>query len=116
MILVQVAINNQLGTSRGFAFVDYETSEEAERGQIAHNYARLGNFNIRTSYGTPGRSGASILGPLLPAIAQVKEQCYLRLTIKKGGRLNCNMSRKGVKCIKCSQWFVQYFRINIILL
>lgn len=69
----QVAINSQLGTSRGFAFVDYETSEEAEKGQIAHNDAKIGNCNIRTSYGTPGRLGASVLGSRLPGnIGQVR--------------------------------------------
>lgn len=67
MIDHQVAISVQTGTSRGFAFVDYETSEEAERGQIAHNNAKIGSCNIRTSYGTPGRSGASVLGPCTSA-------------------------------------------------
>lgn len=57
----QVALN-QHGISRGFAFVDYMTAEEAERGQKAHNGALLINSHIRVAYGTPGRTGASILG------------------------------------------------------
>ena len=48
--------------SRGFAFVDYVTAEEAERGQKSHNGALLEDSNIRVAYGTPGRTGASILG------------------------------------------------------
>lgn len=58
----QVAVNPQTGISRGFAFVDYGTAEEAERGQKAHNGALLEGTNIRVAYGTPGRTGASILG------------------------------------------------------
>lgn len=53
---------NQAGISRGFAFVDYVTAEEAERGQKAHNGALLEGTNVRVAYGTPGRTGASILG------------------------------------------------------
>ena len=55
-------MNPQTGISRGFAFVDYGTAEEAERGQKAHNGALLEGTNIRVAYGTPGRTGASILG------------------------------------------------------
>ena len=55
-------MNNQTGISRGFAFVDYVTAEEAERGQKAHNGALLEDSHIRVAYGTPGRTGASILG------------------------------------------------------
>ena len=54
-------MNNQ-GISRGFAFVDYMTAEEAEKGQKAHNGALLEDSHIRVAYGTPGRTGASILG------------------------------------------------------
>ena len=57
----KVAVN-QAGVSRGFAFVDYATSEEAEKGQKVHNGALLEGTNIRVAYGTPGRTGASILG------------------------------------------------------
>lgn len=57
----QVAVN-QAGVSRGFAFVDYATAEEAEKGQKAHNGALLEGTNVRVAYGTPGRTGASILG------------------------------------------------------
>lgn len=53
---------NQTGVSRGFAFVDYATAEEAEKGQKVHNGALLEGTNIRVAYGTPGRTGASILG------------------------------------------------------
>lgn len=53
---------NQNGVSRGFAFVDYATAEEAEKGQKVHNGALFEGTNIRVAYGTPGRTGASILG------------------------------------------------------
>ena len=59
--MFKVAVNNQ-GISRGFAFVDYMTTEEAERGQKAHNGALLEDSHIRVAYGTPGRTGFSILG------------------------------------------------------
>ena len=53
---------NQAGVSRGFAFVDYATAEEAEKGHKAHNGALLEGTNVRVAYWTPGRTGASILG------------------------------------------------------
>ena len=59
--MFKVALN-QHSVSRGFAFVDYMTAEEAERGQKAHNGALLEDSYIRVAYGTPGRTGASILG------------------------------------------------------
>ena len=62
IFVLKVAVNPQTGISRGFAFVDYGTAEEAERGQKAHNGALLEGTNIRVAYGTPGRTGASILG------------------------------------------------------
>ena len=65
----KVALNSQTGISRGFAFVDYVTAEETERGQKAHNGALLDGTNIRVAYGTPGRTGASILrGQLNPSV------------------------------------------------
>lgn len=60
--MIQVAVNHQTGASRGFAFVDYATTDDAERGQKAHNGAQIEGSNIRVAYGTPGRTGASILG------------------------------------------------------
>ncbi|EDO46936.1 predicted protein [Nematostella vectensis] len=61
----QVAINPANGGSRGFAFVDYATAEEAEKGQRAHNGRQVEGSNIRVAYGSPGRTGASILGSQL---------------------------------------------------
>ncbi|XP_031575413.1 glutenin, high molecular weight subunit DX5-like isoform X2 [Actinia tenebrosa] len=74
----QVAVNHQTGASRGFAFVDYATSIDAERGLKAHNGAQIEGSNIRVAYGTPGRTGASILG-LQPTnnVSQVVNQIPL---------------------------------------
>ena len=58
----QVAVNGQTGASRGFAFVDFMTAEEAERAQEVHNGSVLEGSHIRVAFGTPGRSGSSILG------------------------------------------------------
>ena len=57
-------MNPQTGVSRGFAFVDFMTVEETERAQKAHNGALIEGSNIRVAFGTPGRSGASILRSL----------------------------------------------------
>ena len=78
-------MNPQTGTSRGFAFVDYMTAEETERGQKAHNGALIEGSNIRVAYGTPGRTGASILGSqcVITNMVRAKDlvSCVLRYII-----------------------------------
>ena len=49
------------GTSRGFAFVDMSSSEEAERAQLACNGCNFAGQEMRVSFGMPCRRGACIL-------------------------------------------------------
>lgn len=78
--LLKVAVN-QAGISRGFAFVDYMTAEEAEKGQKSHNGALLEETNIRVAYGTPGRTGASILGGHHPTLVCGMIHCMPQLNL-----------------------------------
>ena len=57
----QVATTPGTGVSRGFAFIDMSTSEEAEHAQIACNGYSFFGQDIRVSYGMPCRHGACIL-------------------------------------------------------
>ena len=57
----QVATTPGTGISRGFAFIDMSTSEEAEHAQIACNGCSFFGQDIRVSFGMPCRHGACIL-------------------------------------------------------
>ena len=57
----QVATTPGTGISRGFAFVDMSTSEEAEHAQIACNGYSFFGQDVRVSFGMPCRHGACIL-------------------------------------------------------
>ena len=72
---MQVAVNAQTGMSRGFAFVDFTTSEDAEKAQDTLNGSELEGSHIRVAFGTPGRSGAGILS------SQQKNVCVQLQTI-----------------------------------
>ena len=50
-------------TSRGFAFVDMASSDEAEKAQINCNGAVIKGQEIRVSFSMPCRPGACILQP-----------------------------------------------------
>ena len=47
---------------RGFAFVDYETVEEAEQSQEYHDGTAIGDSNIRETFCTPGKTARDIFG------------------------------------------------------
>lgn len=57
----QVATTPGTGVSRGFAFIDMSTSEEAEHAQVACNGYTFFGQDIRVSFGMPCRHGACIL-------------------------------------------------------
>ena len=57
----QVAISPDTEISRGFAFVDMSTSDEAEDAQIGCNGIPFLGQDIRVSFGMPCRHGACIL-------------------------------------------------------
>lgn len=61
-MLIQVAINTTNGAPRGFAFVDYETVEEAEQSQEYHDGTQIGDSNIRVTFCTPGKTAREIFG------------------------------------------------------
>ena len=60
VVWLQVALTAN-GVSRGFAFVDMSTWQEAELGQERCNRALLSVQEIRVSFGMPCRPGACIL-------------------------------------------------------
>ena len=57
----QVATSPGVEASRGFAFVDMSTSEEAENAQVGCNGITFFGQDIRVSFGMPCRHGACIL-------------------------------------------------------
>lgn len=57
----QVATSPGTGVSRGFAFIDMSTSEEAEQAQVGCNGYTFFGQDIRVSFGMPCRHGACIL-------------------------------------------------------
>lgn len=57
----QVALTAPSGSSRGFAFVDMSSAEEAERAQLRCNGVEFAGQEIRVSFGMPCRPGACIL-------------------------------------------------------
>lgn len=57
---LQVALSSS-GVSRGFAFIDMSTWQEAESAQASCNGASLSGYEIRVSFGMPCRPGACIL-------------------------------------------------------
>ena len=56
----QVALTSS-GASRGFAFIDMSTWQEAEAAQSSCNGARVSGHEMRVSFGMPCRPGACIL-------------------------------------------------------
>ena len=56
----QVALTST-GVSRGFAFIDMSTWQEAELAQERCNGALMSGHEIRVSFGMPCRPGACIL-------------------------------------------------------
>ena len=56
----QVALTSS-GASRGFAFIDMSTWQEAEAAQSSCNGASLSGHEMRVSFGMPCRPGACIL-------------------------------------------------------
>jgi len=57
----QVALTAPSGSSRGFAFVDMSSAEEAERAQLRCSGVEFAGQEIRVSFGMPCRPGACIL-------------------------------------------------------
>lgn len=57
---IQVALTSS-GLSRGFAFIDMSTWQEAETVQSQCNGAVMSGHEIRVSFGMPCRPGACIL-------------------------------------------------------
>ena len=57
----EVAVALHTGVSRGFAFVDMSSSQEAEHAQLACNGGTFRGHEIRVSFGMPCRHGACIL-------------------------------------------------------
>ena len=60
VLCCQVALTSS-GMSRGFAFIDMSTWQEAEAVQEHCNGAVLSGHEIRVSFGMPCRPGACIL-------------------------------------------------------
>ncbi len=61
LLYLQVAVALHTGVSRGFAFVDMSSSQEAEHAQLACNGGTFRGHEIRVSFGMPCRHGACIL-------------------------------------------------------
>ncbi len=72
---VQVALAPGTGASRGFAFVDMSSSQEAELAQMSCNGTVFSGQAIRVSFGMPCRLGASILQHK-PSVLHVSAASY----------------------------------------
>ena len=59
-VCVQVALTSG-SASRGFAFIDMSTWQEAESAQASCSGATLAGHEMRVSFGMPCRPGACIL-------------------------------------------------------
>lgn len=75
----QVATTPGTGLSRGFAFIDMSTSEEAEQAQVGCNGYTFFGQDIRVSFGMPCRHGACILQHKTSIPFKVSECCLLNL-------------------------------------
>lgn len=88
LVSFQVAVDSA-GSSRGFAFVDMSSSEEADRAQAGSNGTAFNGQEMRVAFSMPCRPGACILQHKAPQVHSVSHTPFLLLPLQPIQRWPC---------------------------